>query len=180
MTSRPPASDEASPAWSQLGTESQLEASRSLDTLPTDRVVELLLEEDRCGLDAALRRSAEIAVAAEKVAATLEGGGDVIFVGAGTSGRLGVLEAAECPPTFGTDPARIRAAIAGGEDAVFRAKEGAEDRDDAGREIARELGSGDFLIGLSASSVTPYARGALAEARRRGIATLLVTCADGE
>jgi N-acetylmuramic acid 6-phosphate etherase len=100
-----------------------------------------------------------------------------VFLGAGTSGRLGVLEAAECPPTFGTEPDRIRAVMAGGEDAVFRAAEGAEDREDEGREEAEHLRTIDVLVGISASSVTPFVRGGLETARARGVRTVLVTCA---
>jgi len=114
------------------------------------------------------------------MAETLSDGGDVLLAGAGTSGRLGVLEAAECPPTFGTDPERIRAALAGGPDAVFRAVEGAEDVEADGARAAAGLGESDLLIAISASSVTPYARGAIAEASRRGARSVLVTCAMRE
>jgi N-acetylmuramic acid 6-phosphate etherase len=101
----------------------------------------------------------------------------VLFLGAGTSGRLGVLEAAECPPTFGTDPERIASAMAGGEGAVFRAVEGAEDVAADGARAASRLGRDDVLVGISASSVTPYVRGGLEAARVRGARTILVTCA---
>ena len=100
-----------------------------------------------------------------------------MFLGAGTSGRLGVLEAAECPPTFGTPPERIVGVMAGGPRAVFRSVEGAEDRREAGRRAARARGAGDLLVGISASAVTPFVRGALAEARERGARTVLVACA---
>src|SRR5262249_55720967 len=99
------------------------------------------------------------------------------FLGAGTSGRLGILEAAECPPTFSSDPEDIRGVMAGGEDAVFRAVEGAEDRNDEGRAEAARLQQGDVLIGISASSGTPFVRGPLEEGRARGVGTVLVTCA---
>jgi N-acetylmuramic acid 6-phosphate etherase len=163
--------------WSDLPTERRHPGSVDLDALPLQRIVELVLEEDRLGLDTALAHKEAIALAAQWVAETLEQGGDVLLAGAGTSGRLAVLEAAECPPTFGTDPSRVRAAIAGGEEAVFRAREGAEDREDEGRAAAAELRAGDLCIGLSASSVTPYTRGALAGARARGARTILLTCA---
>ncbi len=166
--------------WRRLKTEARHPESRQLDTLPTEDVVALLLAEDRRGLAAALERRLDVARAADLVAETLAAGGDVVFAGAGTSGRLGVLEAAECPPTFGTDPRRIRAVIAGGPDAVFRSREGSEDREDSGRRDAADLAGGDLLIGLSASSVTPYVRGALAGARRRGARTVLLTCAPGD
>lgn len=142
--------------------------------------VELLLDEDRHGLDATRAHAAEIARAAEWLAETLAGGHDAVLAGAGTSGRLAVLEAAECPPTFGTEPERIRAVIAGGPEAVFRAHEGAEDREDDGAGVGSNLKAGDLLVGVSASSVTPFVRGALAAARGRGARTILVTCAKPE
>lgn len=145
--------------------------------MPTEAAVRLLLEEDRRGLEAALRGSAAIAEVAEWLAEALANQHRVLLAGAGTSGRLAVLEAAECPPTFGTEPTAIQAAIAGGEEAVFRAREGAEDREDEGREVGESLEPGDLLIGLSASSVTPFVRGALDAARRRGARTVLLTCA---
>ena len=169
----------ASP-WGRLRTEGRHPASADLDTLPSEAIVALMLDEDRRGLAAARRRARDVARAADLLAETLAGGGDVVFAGAGTSGRLGVLEAAECPPTFGTDPRRIRAVIAGGPDSVFRSREGAEDDEDDGRAQVRDVGERDLLVGLSASSVTPFVRGALAQARSRGARTILVTCAAGE
>jgi len=163
--------------WGQLSTEASNPASRDLDTLAPEDVVSLLLEEDRRGLDATLQHTREIARAATWAAETLAGGGKVLFAGAGTSGRLGILEAAECPPTFGTDPDDIRACIAGGREAVFAAHEGAEDVLSDGAAAAKDLGSGDLLVGISASSVTPYVVGALEAARAGGARTVLVTCA---
>jgi N-acetylmuramic acid 6-phosphate etherase len=165
--------------WAKLVTESRNPRSRRLDALPTERVVALLLDEDRRAIMAAARERKAIARAARLAADTLAGGGDVVLLGAGTSGRLAVLEAAECPPTFGSDPRRIRAVMAGGSESVFLAREGAEDREDAGREEGAGLGPKDLLIGISASSVTPFVRGALAAARARGARTVLVTCAPG-
>ena len=166
--------------WRTLLTEGRHPESEALDTLSSEEVVALLLEEDKHGLDLALRQKTDIARAAEWVAETLASGGSVVFAGAGTSGRLGVLEAAECPPTFGSDPAQIRALIAGGPDAVWRAKEGAEDREDEGRLAAAELGGNDLLVGLSASSVTLFVHGALTQARDHGARTVLLTCAAPE
>ena len=98
-------------------------------------------------------------------------------MGAGTSGRLGVIEAAECPPTFDTPPALVQAVIAGGRGAVFRSVEGAEDDGAAGaRQMRRRARAGDVVVGIAASGVTPFVHGALGEARRRGAATVLVTC----
>lgn len=164
-------------SWEALPTEARHTKSTGLDRIPTVDVVRLLLEEDRRGLDLALLHAVAVARAAEWVAETLEGGGDVVLAGAGTSGRLAVLEAAECPPTFGTEPRRIRAVLAGGPEAVFRAFEGAEDRADEGAAATSALGPRDLLIAVSASSVTAFARGALARARERGARTVLLTCA---
>ena len=173
---RPRRTSAAAP-WARLPTESRNRRSARLDTLPVAKVVALVLDEDRRALVAAARQRAAIARAAAEVARALGRGSRLVFLGAGTSGRLGVLEAAECPPTFGTDPDRIRAVMAGGEGAVFSAVEGAEDRAEDGREEAERLRTGDVLVGISASSVTPFVRGALETARRRGIRTVLVTCA---
>jgi N-acetylmuramic acid 6-phosphate etherase len=165
--------------WSSLLTESRNPRSRGLDTMSTPRAVSLLLEEDRRAITATLRQSRAISRAAERAARALGAGGSVVFLGAGTSGRMGVLEAAECPPTFGLEPDRIRAVMAGGEGAVFRAVEGAEDNEEDGRRQASALKPPDLLIGISASSVTPFVRGALAAARQNGVGTVLVTCAPG-
>jgi N-acetylmuramic acid 6-phosphate etherase len=177
MSEAPPPASPAATSWSTLPTEARHPASAQLDTLPTDAVVALLVEEDRRGLERTLERTAEIALAADWLAETIAGGGSAVLAGAGTSGRLGIVEAAECPPTFGTDPERVRAVIAGGRDAVFAAREGAEDRGDEGRAAADDLGPGDLMLGLSASSVTPFTRGALERARERGARTVLLTCA---
>lgn len=164
--------------WAELPTEARHGGSASLDTLDTEAAVRLLIDEDRAGLERARGASAAVARAAEWLAEALEAGGSAVFAGAGTSGRLGILEAAECPPTFGTLPRQIRAVMAGGADAVYRAEEGAEDREEAGRAVAEALGPSDLLVGLSASGVTPYVRAALGAARERGIRTVLVTCAS--
>jgi N-acetylmuramic acid 6-phosphate etherase len=163
--------------WSSLLTERRNPRSRQLDTLSTQRVVRLLLDEDRRAVAAAATRTRAVARAAVLVANALAARGRVVFAGAGTSGRLGVLEAAECPPTFGISPRALRAVMAGGAIAVFQSREGAEDRDDRGRREGRRLRPGDVLVGISASSVTPFVRGALEGARRRRAHTVLVTCA---
>jgi N-acetylmuramic acid 6-phosphate etherase len=165
--------------WAALPTEARNPLSSGLDRMSSEAVVALLLDEDRRGLEAARRHASEIARAAEWLAETLACGGDAQLIGAGTSGRLAVLEAAECPPTFGTAPERIRAAIAGGPEAVFEAQEGAEDRDDDATAVS-SLRPADLLLAVSASSVTPYVRGALATARRSGVRTVLLTCAAPE
>jgi N-acetylmuramic acid 6-phosphate etherase len=165
--------------WAALPTEARNPRSRALDTLPTEEVVWLLLDEDRRGLVAALRQAKAVARAARLAAETLAGGGDLVLLGAGTSGRLGILEAAECPPTFGVAGRRVRGAMAGGRMSVFRSREGAEDRVGDGRREGARLRARDLLVGISASSVTPFVRAGLAAARTRGAATVLVTCVPG-
>lgn len=174
---QPSASAGPAPSWGALATEARHPASRGLDRMTSEEAVALLLDEDRRGLEIVRGHAPGIARAADWLAETLAAGGDALLAGAGTSGRLAVLEAAECPPTFGTAPERIRAAIAGGAEAVFRAREGAEDREDEGAAAAATLRAGDLLIGVSASSVTPFVRGALAAAGERGARTILLTCA---
>jgi len=145
--------------------------------MTTAQVVRLVLDEDRRAVAAALQQSREVARAARLAADAIGRGGLVVFAGAGTSGRLGVLEAVECPPTFNTSPRSIRGVMSGGPPAVFRSREGAEDRDDRGRREGARLRRGDVLVGISASSVTPFVRGALEGARAKGARTVLVTCA---
>ena len=163
--------------WSKLLTESRNPRSLQLDSMSTERVVALLIDEDRLALLAAARKARLIAAAARLVAEAFTAGGRTLFVGAGTSGRLGVLEAAECPPTFGTAPDRILGLMAGGEEAVFRAKEGSEDRGDDGAKAVADVTPRDVVVGISASSVTPFVRSALEVARKRRAKTVLVTCA---
>lgn len=163
--------------WSRLLTESRNPKSMNLDRMATEKVVRLLLDEDRLALIEAKKKAREIASAARLVSNAFTAGGRTLFVGAGTSGRLGVLEAAECPPTFGTKPEMILGLMAGGEDAVFRAKEGSEDRADHGERAVSSVTVKDVVIGISASSVTPFVRAALKKARARKAKTVLVTCA---
>jgi N-acetylmuramic acid 6-phosphate etherase len=120
-----------------------------------------------------------IATVVAMVEAAFRAGGRLFYVGAGTSGRLGVLDASECPPTFGTDPAMVQGIIAGGEAALTRSIEGAEDDADAGRAalVSRGVTSADVVVGIAASGSTPFVRGALSHAREAGAATALVTCA---
>ncbi|HXV63499.1 MAG TPA: N-acetylmuramic acid 6-phosphate etherase [Vicinamibacteria bacterium] len=164
--------------FESLPTEAVHPAATNLDLLPPRKLLDLLAREDRVVVKAVHDEAAAIERAARRLATTLLRNGRVFYVGAGTSGRLGVLEAAECPPTFGTDPDRIVAIVAGGREAVFRSKEGAEDRaDDAWHALRRHrLGSKDLVIGISASSITPFVREALVRASRGGAGTVLVTC----
>lgn len=161
--------------WKRLATERTNPKSSGLDRLGIERVVALMQAEDRRVLDAVRKAKPEIVRAAEAFRDVWVRGRNCWLFGAGTSGRLAVLESAELPPTFGTDPRRVRAVMAGGRGAVFRAKEGAEDRADEGSRAASRSRKGDLVIGVSASSVTPFVRGALDEARRRGARTVLLT-----
>jgi N-acetylmuramic acid 6-phosphate etherase len=161
--------------WRRLATESANPKSAKLDRLGIARVVALMQAEDRRVLAAARKARPAIVRAAAAFAETFRAGGTCFLFGAGTSGRLAVIEAAELPPTFGTDPKRVRAVIAGGRGAVFRAREGAEDKYEDGARRAGGARRGDLVIGVSASSVTAFVRGALDRARQRGARTVLVT-----
>ena len=162
----------------RLPTEAVHPRSRRLDALGVPRVVVLMQSEDRRVLAAVAAAREEIVAAAEALRDVYLSGGNCLIFGAGTSGRLAVLEAAELPPTFGTDPRRVRAFMAGGRSAVFRAREGAEDAHAEGARQAAGTRPGDLVIGVSASSVTPFVRGGLAQAKRRGARTVLLTAND--
>jgi N-acetylmuramic acid 6-phosphate etherase len=164
--------------WQALPTEAINPATLGIDKLPAAEIVELMLAEDRKMIAAVQRERERIALGAEIIADGLRQGGRIIFVGAGTSGRLGVLESAEMPPTFGTDPTLVQAVIAGGRGATFRAKEGVEDNYEEGARAVTRLRPGrkDVVIGVSASGMTPFVRGALTRARKAGSKVLFVTC----
>lgn len=164
-------------SWKDLPTEKVHPAARRLDRLPPLQVLRLIAEEDRRLVSAVHAEASRIARGAREMAGVLRRGGRVFFIGAGTSGRLGVIEAAECPPTFGTSPEQIEAIMAGGHRAVFRAQEGAEDRGTEARRALgkRNLGPEDLVVGISASSVTPFVREGLAYARSSGAGTILIT-----
>lgn len=140
------------------------------------RIVALLHAEDRKAVRAAGRVRAAVARGAAFVAAALRDGGRLIYVGAGTSGRLGTLDAAECPPTFGTDPSQVIAIMAGGPAALVRSVEGAEDDAKAGARAMHGVSAADVVCGITASGTTPFVLGALRAARRRGARTILVAC----
>ncbi|MDE2313411.1 MAG: N-acetylmuramic acid 6-phosphate etherase [Elusimicrobia bacterium] len=161
--------------YASLATEKLNAKSRGIDLKGSRDIVRLMNRESAEAVRAVGREGARIARAAEMLRDCLDGGGRALFVGAGTSGRLGVLEAAECPPTFNTPPALVRAAMAGGKNAVFASKEGAEDDARAGRAAAAGLGRGDILVAVAASGVTPFSRAALQAARRAGCRTVLIT-----
>src|SRR5438132_10299945 len=163
--------------YERLATERANRASARLDRLDARRIAALMNREDARAVRAVGRVAREIAAAVDLIVAALGARGRLIFVGAGTSGRLGVLEAAECPPTFGTSPSRVQGIMAGGRASVFRSREGAEDDAEAGaRAVRARARAGDVVVGVSASGVTPFVRGGLAAARRAGARTVIVTC----
>jgi N-acetylmuramic acid 6-phosphate etherase len=149
-----------------------------IDRWPARRVVDRLVREERKSAAAVARAAPRIARAAELVARALADGGRLLYIGAGTSGRLAALDAAECPPTFGTRPSQVVAVLAGGARAIRRAVEGAEDDERAARRAIRErrVSSRDVVIGVAASGTTPFTRAALDAARAAGAPTILVTC----
>jgi N-acetylmuramic acid 6-phosphate etherase len=167
--------------WQSLPTEAINAFSLGIDKLGSDDIVDLMLTEDRKMLDAVRRERERIAVGVEMVAESFRKGGRIIFVGAGTSGRLGILESAEMPTTFGTLPTVVQAVMAGGRDAIFSSKEGAEDHyEDGARAITRlHPVKKDIVIGVSASGMTPFVRGALTRARKAGARSIFVTCDPG-
>ena len=164
--------------WQGLPTEAINPATLAIDKLPSADIVELMLTEDRKMLAAVQREKSRIVVAVDIITQALRRSGHIIFVGAGTSGRLGVLESAEMPPTFGTPPSLVQAIMAGGQDALMRPREGIEDNYEEGaRSIMRlKPSKRDVVIGVSASGMTQFVRGALTRARRAGSKIIFVTC----
>ena len=161
-------------------TESRHPGASSLSRLSTRELLALLSDEDRRVPDAVAQALPEIERAVELATASLRSGGHLLYTGAGTSGRLGVLDASEMPPTFGVDPQLVRGLIAGGDAALRTAVEGAEDDAAAGeRDMALEVTAGDIVVGISASGRARYVLAALAAARAAGARTVALTCADG-
>lgn len=159
-------------------TEQRNPATAEIDRLDPLGIVDAIQTQDAGIIDAVRAERESIARAIELVEAALRGGGRLFYVGAGTSGRLGVLDAAEMPPTYGTDPQLVQGIIAGGYEALVRAQEGAEDHpeDGAAAADARGVGSGDFMLGIASSGTTPYVHGALARARELGARTGFLLC----
>ena len=164
--------------WQSLPTEAINPATLAIDKLPPADIVEGMLNEDRKMLTAVHREKDRIAVGIDIVAQALRKGGRIVFVGAGTSGRLGVLESAEMPPTFGTSDDLVQAIMAGGKEAVLHQKEGVEDNYEEGARSINRLrpNKKDVVVGVSASGVTSFVRGALTRARRAGSKIIFVTC----
>ena len=159
-------------------TEERLAATTTLDRMSVKEILEVIHTEDRNALDAVGRVLPQIEAAVDVLATALSGGGRWFNVGAGTSGRMGALDAAELPPTFGVPPERVRAILAGGERALVRAVEGAEDDSDAAVRTLREsgLGAGDAVVAISASGHTPFTLGSIEAAHEADARTIAVTC----
>jgi N-acetylmuramic acid 6-phosphate etherase len=164
--------------FARLATEQRNPNTSDLDTLDVAGILERIAAEDRNVPAAVARELPYIARAVELVVASFREGGRLIYVGAGTSGRLGVLDASECPPTFGSDPSMVVGVMAGGEPALVHAVEGAEDRTAEGVQAMaeRRVGPKDTVLGIAASRRTPFVVAALAEARLRGARTAYLTC----
>jgi N-acetylmuramic acid 6-phosphate etherase len=160
----------------ERGTEQRLLGSKNLDRMTTAEIVRLMNREDRKVAVVVGRELPAIARAVDAIVAAIRGGGRLFYVGAGSSGRMAVLDAAECPPTFGISPKMMRAFIAGGRRAVTGAVEGAEDSVANGeRDLRRvKLTKKDVVVGIAASGTTPYVLGAMSYARRRGALTVAV------
>ena len=159
-------------------TEQRNPKSTKIDKLDVLGIVDLINNEDRLVAEAVSDEREAIARAIELVETALRSGGRLIYVGAGTSGRLGVLDAAEMPPTFGIDPERVHGVIAGGYQALVRSQEGAEDHPEDGVEAINNLdvGQRDFVLGIATSGSTPYVHGALSRARELGARTGFLLC----
>lgn len=162
----------------KLSTEQRNPRSMDIDVAPVGEILRIINEEDSRVVPAVRDELPYIEEAVDIVVEAFRSGGRLFYAGAGTSGRLGILDAAECPPTFGTPPEMVQGLIAGGPAAVFKAQEGAEDHESNGREAVREAGARDkdVVCGIAASRRTPYVVGAVKEARERGCKTLFVTC----
>ena len=166
------------PDLGSLKTEGRNQNTLHIDQMTTMEMVTVMNNENRAVEDAIATQLSEIAAAVDIIAEALNRGGHLIYIGAGTSGRLGVVDASECPPTFGVDYDLVRGIMAGGEGAMFRAVEGAEDNEALGAHDIEADGvtAGDVVVGLSASGGAPYVLGALKKARELGAIPLGITC----
>jgi N-acetylmuramic acid 6-phosphate etherase len=160
-------------------TEKRNKKSANIDKLSTVEVVKLINSEDMLIAGAVGKEAKKIAAAVDMIVERFRQGGRLFYVGAGTSGRLGVLDASECPPTYGVSPLLVQGIIAGGNRALVRAVEGAEDKiNDGIAAIAkRKIKANDVVVGIAACGLTPFVRAALKEAKKRKAGTIFVTCA---
>ncbi len=165
-----------------LLTEQANPLSSDLDALSTRDLVAVFVEEDRRPQEAVAAAAPALTAAIDAIAERLRTGGRLFYLGAGTSGRLGVLDAAECPPTFCSPPELVQGVLAGGAPALLRSSEGLEDLFDAGRDdlIAREFQAGDALVGIAAGGTTPYVHGGLSHARSIGALAIAMACVPAE
>jgi N-acetylmuramic acid 6-phosphate etherase len=161
-------------------TERRNPRSAAIDMASAQEIVDLIGAEDATVPIAVARARIDLAKAIDLIEAAFRAGGRLVYVGAGTSGRLGVLDAAECPPTFGTPPEMVVGLIAGGAAALVRSVEGAEDDVGAARDAVDTLGVGssDVVVGIAASGTTPYVQSALTQSHARGARTVLVSCSE--
>jgi N-acetylmuramic acid 6-phosphate etherase len=159
-------------------TERRNPRTADIDLASAEEIVALMQAEDGAVVEAVASQRAAIARAVDAAERAFRAGRRLLYVGAGTSGRLGVLDASECPPTFGSDPSQVVGIIAGGDRALRTAVEGAEDDPEGGAAAmdAHAVAAGDFVVGIAASGTTPFVRGALARARALGASTALVAC----
>ena len=165
----------------KIATEQRNPNTMNIDTLSTLDMVKLINREDHRVADAVGEVTDKIAQAVDVIAEKLAAGGRLIYCGAGTSGRLGILDAVECPPTYSTDPETVQALMAGGYGAIFKAVEGAEDSKELGVRDMQNIhfGPKDVLVGIAASGRTPYVRGCMEYAKQLGAPTVAVTCCPG-
>lgn len=165
----------------KIATEQRNPNTMNIDTLSTLDMVKLINQEDHRVADAVGEVTDKIAQAVDVIAEKLAAGGRLIYCGAGTSGRLGILDAVECPPTYSTDPETVQALMAGGYGAIFKAVEGAEDSKELGVQDMQNIhfGPKDVLVGIAASGRTPYVRGCMEYAKQLGAPTVAVTCCPG-
>lgn len=163
---------------SRLTTEKRNRRSADIDGLDSLGIIDVIAAEDALIAPAVARQRRQLASAVDVIVGRFRRGGRLFYVGAGTSGRLGVLDASECPPTFGTKPSMVQGVIAGGRRALVRSAEGAEDDPAAGaaKLDKRRITADDVVCGIAACGLTPFVRGAVARARQIGAATLFVTC----
>lgn len=162
----------------QLATEQRNEKTAHIDSLSTLEMMRVINEEDCRVAPAVGKELVHIAEAVDAIAARMKKGGRLIYVGAGTSGRLGILDASECPPTYSAEPEQVIGLIAGGREAMFQAVEGAEDSPELGRKALEELRltAGDAVVGIAASGRTPYVLGAMNYAREKGAFVISLAC----
>lgn len=167
--------------FEKLLTEQRNPASRNIDEMPVADMLRVINAEDRLVAEAVGRQIPQIALAVEAVVQRLLRGGRLFYIGAGTSGRLGVLDAAECPPTFSVPPDLVQGIMAGGEGALAHATEASEDDPESGsRDLsARGFTGADALVGIAASGRTPYVLGAVKKARELGALTIGISCTPG-